>query len=439
MRLKGFERNIRKLEQLKKQPDKLLQFFDWKLDFPEIMNPAIAGENTGFDISIANPPYGANIDNVVDSLKDMYSDVIHNYAEIYKIFFKVGLNVVKPFGIQSVITPNTFLSQPRYKDLRKFLLKFEIRKIVNLGESVFEEVVVPVCLSFIKRYAPAATFKFADVSEKNKFTGNLNLINSHFSDVPIAQVQSFKDLSLYFVKQLGKNQVYFDEALEIKDAGIQYHRSGIGLKNKGGNDLYERLFNDDPHKLRNKKAVWYGKLINKYYISPQTDEFFNLDYEDCLKDNESVSFTKSAFAASPKIIWRQTAPSLQATIDEQCRWFRNTIQCAYIKSEYLSQLDIKYVLGIVNSTYLAYLYNKLVKESGRVFPQVKITHVKKLPLIIAPKNNQKQITDLVSKVLNAKNTNPQADTSALEKQIDEMVYALYGLTPEEIAVVKGKG
>jgi len=29
------------------------------------------------------------------------------------------------------------------------------------------------------------------------------------------------------------------------------------------------------------------------------------------------------------------------------------------------------------------------------------------------------------------------DTSALEKQIDEMVYALYGLTSEEIAIVEG--
>lgn len=34
---------------------------------------------------------------------------------------------------------------------------------------------------------------------------------------------------------------------------------------------------------------------------------------------------------------------------------------------------------------------------------------------------------------------PNADTSALEKQIDELVYALYGLTPEEIAIVEGKG
>jgi hypothetical protein len=33
---------------------------------------------------------------------------------------------------------------------------------------------------------------------------------------------------------------------------------------------------------------------------------------------------------------------------------------------------------------------------------------------------------------------PVADTSALEKQIDEMVYKLYDLTPEEIAIVEGK-
>jgi hypothetical protein len=33
---------------------------------------------------------------------------------------------------------------------------------------------------------------------------------------------------------------------------------------------------------------------------------------------------------------------------------------------------------------------------------------------------------------------PIADIFALEKQIDEMVYALYGLTPEEIAIVEGE-
>lgn len=36
-----------------------------------------------------------------------------------------------------------------------------------------------------------------------------------------------------------------------------------------------------------------------------------------------------------------------------------------------------------------------------------------------------------------KQANPAADTSALEREIDQQVYALYGLRPEEIAIVEG--
>jgi hypothetical protein len=42
---------------------------------------------------------------------------------------------------------------------------------------------------------------------------------------------------------------------------------------------------------------------------------------------------------------------------------------------------------------------------------------------------------LVDKILAAKRANPQADTSAWEREIDERVYRLYGLTPEEIKIV----
>ena len=68
-------------------------------------------------------------------------------------------------------------------------------------------------------------------------------------------------------------------ALEIKDAGIQYHRSGIGLKNKGGNDLYEGLFSSNRKEFKSSKPVWYGRLMDKWVIAPETDEFFNLEYD----------------------------------------------------------------------------------------------------------------------------------------------------------------
>jgi hypothetical protein len=78
-----------------------------------------------------------------------------------------------------------------------------------------------------------------------------------------------------------------------------------------------------------------------------------------------------------------------------------------------------------------------VKEAGRVFPQVKLTHVKKLPLVIAQKNDQKKVSDLVKRILSAKAHDAEADVSALAREIDGLVYALYGLTKEEIAIIEG--
>ena len=52
--------------------------------------------------------------------------------------------------------------------------------------------------------------------------------------------------------------------------------------------------------------------------------------------------------------------------------------------------------------------------------------------------NQSFIT-LVDQILTTKQKDPNADTLVLERRIDQMVYKLYDLTPEEIAIVEGKG
>lgn len=306
---------------------------------------------------------------------------------------------------------------------------------MNLGEDVFSQVIVPVCLSFISNESAGKEYEFANLTAGNKFTGDFSEVT--FQQFSTAQIVSSKDLSLYCGESLKSGQVLFADALEIKDAGIQYHRSGIGLKNKGGNDLYERLFSSSFTCFKSSRPVWYGRLIDRYWIQERTDEFFNLGYKEILKDNESVSFTLTAFSTVPKIIWRQTASCLRATIDEEARWFRNTIQCAFLNTTYVDKLDIYYVLGVVNSRFISHAYNTLVKEVGRVFPQVKITHVKKLPLAIPTKLEQEKVANLVRQILAAKQQNAASDTSVLEREIDQQVYALYGLTPEEIAIVEG--
>lgn len=57
---------------------------------------------------------------------------------------------------------------------------------------------------------------------------------------------------------------------------------------------------------------------------------------------------------------------------------------------------------------------------------------------VADTNDKRPIENLVNQILAAKQANPQADVSAWEAEIDRLVYALYGLTPTEIAIVEGR-
>ena len=54
----------------------------------------------------------------------------------------------------------------------------------------------------------------------------------------------------------------------------------------------------------------------------------------------------------------------------------------------------------------------------------------------ASKDQQQPIIALVDQILAAKKANPQADTTDLEKQIDQLVYKLYNLTPAEIETIE---
>jgi len=63
-------------------------------------------------------------------------------------------------------------------------------------------------------------------------------------------------------------------------------------------------------------------------------------------------------------------------------------------------------------------------------------YVGKIPVPVVTFEQQEPIIELFYKILAAKNTDPNADVSELENEIDKIVYSLYNLTPEEIAIVE---
>jgi type II restriction/modification system DNA methylase subunit YeeA len=128
---------------------------------------------------------------------------------------------------------------------------------------------------------------------------------------------------------------------------------------------------------------------------------------------------------------RQTSDSLILTLD--------TLQYYVIDSLFIiysDNIDLKYLLALLNSKLLNKQYQQLNPEKGRTFAQVKIDYVNELPIIVNSAN-EKTIIQIVDKILTAKKSDPNADTTALETEIDQLVYQLYELTAEEIKIIEG--
>ncbi|MCX5772957.1 MAG: restriction endonuclease, partial [Candidatus Hydrogenedentes bacterium] len=96
-----------------------------------------------------------------------------------------------------------------------------------------------------------------------------------------------------------------------------------------------------------------------------------------------------------------------------------------------------FLLGLLNSNlFFAYAKKVFVEKQGGWF-EVQPNALEGFPVPDVPAEQQKPVERLVERILSAKQRDAGADVHALEREIDELVYALYGLTPEEIKLVEG--
>ncbi|HUX97318.1 MAG TPA: hypothetical protein VMV47_16405 [Bacteroidales bacterium] len=126
---------------------------------------------------------------------------------------------------------------------------------------------------------------------------------------------------------------------------------------------------------------------------------------------------------------------LQATLDYENKIVFETISCSFLKNK---DINLKFLFGVNNSKLFAWLLYKFVYNNAIRSTRYDEQYASKIPCPDFSRINQKPIINIVEKLLNAKEENPEADTNQLEKQLDEMVYKLYELTEEEIKIVEGK-
>ncbi|MFN3639970.1 MAG: Eco57I restriction-modification methylase domain-containing protein [Flavobacterium sp.] len=140
---KDFDRHIAKLQKLKQNKEEPFEHFDWKLDFPEVLNPYLVNGNAGFDIVIANPPYigeRGNKEKFAIVRESFLASFYQRKMDYFYFFFHNSLNLGKQDATITFITTNYYLTADGAFKLREdFNKRAKIIQLINFNEyKIFE-------------------------------------------------------------------------------------------------------------------------------------------------------------------------------------------------------------------------------------------------------------------------------------------------------------
>jgi hypothetical protein len=448
MKIAGYEQIIKKLEGLKKRTTQPLQFFDWKLNFPEIMNPAITGEKCGFDIVIANPPYVSWYSKQARVLDSSMEKALRSNYKFIKgespklrinsvmFFMEKGFGLLKQNAFIIYIQDLNVLENP-FKSIRKFVTdNYKLNELIT-GLKAFENVGSgQVIFSGYKSKALNSFFKIQETLEKKNsvFLGQDTIINNDYSWI-ISSNQSF----LHFIEKNSEIlETYFEShtgvAVNATEDGKAYFIRDTHVKNsypflKGGSSVYKSFC---------KPLIDAYLIHDKKMESKLNDEFDEWYFENKGSHQRPFNLRKVEEYNRPKIFLRQSDIKFTATYVEDFVFGNYSLFNIYHSEN--KKEELKYLLAILNSSLLSFYGREteiILIKAGKT-PQIRSGQrgpigIKQLP--IKRIENKKPFIILVDKILSTKEKNPEADTTNLESEIDLMVYKLYQLTYDEVLVV----
>jgi adenine-specific DNA-methyltransferase len=392
--------------------------FEWRFEFPEVLNDE--GDFVGFDVVIGNPPYGVKFNS---NEKTLFSVQYSTNDDIYSIFIERGLYVSKVSGNLSFITPIFWLTGDNYLSTRMLVLdKGHLETGIILPYNIFADAYIDTGIFLFSKDKNARISKVYEFDPKDK-------------------------VDSYILNSLPFNQLITEDWGDSMDLKIVFNPVSRSLTKKLMN--FEKKFSDVTESIRGiladqedysesqvdneYKLIFTGKL-GRYYID---NEFQYLKYGENLKEKpSSFQFFEGERLLIRRIVNRQFR--IMATIVTDTFVNKKDIYVFKLCSNE-AEINCKYLLSILNSKLISFIKTKGSTTAKKDdFTQLTLNDIRQLGIPF-PTHQQRLIIDgLVDRILSAKQSDPTADTSVLEKEIDQLVYELYVLTEEEIKIVEGK-
>lgn len=387
--------------------------------FPAIMKKG------GFDAVVGNPPYGAELSKSEREYLERRFKL--GNTDTACLMMKQALIMISTTGYLSYIVPKAFTYSSNWKEVRKYFLD-DLLNIVDVSK-VWKEVKLEQTVFVLKKNSASKNYSsYVRMSEEIIFIGNIE--------------KGICEKFDFIVNGVSKKQI------EIALKTISSHKYlGGFVVNQRGAMLQSQV------STKGKFKVIGGKQISRYKIN---DEVKGLMEKTRITDEK-------AFIKQNSVLVQNIVAHIQNPTDHIqiiATHLSKEKAKEYIILDTINQLKVlepfssKYFLGLLCSNFVnwyvyRFIYAKAIRTMHFDSPVTDRIPIPQLDLsVLRDKSRHDNIVNLVEQMLETKQKLASVKTDAdvtryeslcasLDNKIDEAVYELYGLTEEEIKIVKG--
>ena len=416
-----------------------------------------------FDIVLGNPPYISYYSKQSHQnaeSKEQLLELVNNYDFVQNkkkngrfntlmFFVEKGNKLLSDNGILSYILDTNIHNNPAI-DIRKYILEnTKILKIAN-NLSSFENVASSQVILILQktkiidynvewvRYrdekfeseikCPVAILKNnEEISLQNPVSGGINDILKKISRCfPLSKFITPQNIRTCITFTGKKDEFYVSKKEQEIDHPLLEGSSGVS----------------QPY----SQITWNGFV--RYNINLRdklNDEYKKLAKAQNKRSPMVIGLADIEKFKAPKIFVRLSDTRITATYTDEfvCADLSLYIITLPNLEKKWENISLLFILGVLNSSLQTFYFRKMgfIKNFGLKIgtPQIRLNDLRKIPFPNITEKNKKEVIEvesLVTQILADKKTDPKADTSAQESEIDRLVYHLYDLTEEEIALVE---
>ena len=418
------------------------------------------GIRDGFDITIGNPPY-VRADSGDDHLKmrqkiedsNQYETLWEKW-DLYIPFIERSYKLLKPGGFTTLIVSDAYChSKYAQKSQNYFLKNSRILRLDFFSKiKIFDAGVRNITYLFQRsdgsRQKPERRVHYPEFGTVNLLPANEQReLNYRVFFPEDTDFQSFSNPTTLL------DEICYISIGMVVHADEKKARGAFEMKDLVSDirsKYHPKPFVEGKHLAKwlpttNKWLEWGTERAPSLFRRPTFPEIYEVDKKILVQrspgpdpkacyDDFRLHFTESSVGF---LLWYSLAEVRNRSIKKQTRYHDETPRRSDLPQreeleETSRRFAVKFLLGVMNSTAARDFLRAHRRSNIHLYPD----DWKQLPIPDVSPEQQEPIIELVDQILHTKHTDPDADVSDLEKQIDQIVYLLYGLADDEIAIVE---